>query len=122
MKLATSTPGLEGSPTRGADGAYLSGGLDPGNPMSSYRLLPCTAAMAKDQWDCPYMPRQGGMYQHTRKGGMFCYNGAASRPVTKSEIRCNDEAQIAMDYEWKRLVDKGCFDFSCVFPAMNSLP
>ena len=115
MKLAASTPGLEGSPTRGADDAYLSGGLIPGNPLSSYRILPCTAAMAEDSWNCPYMPRQGGNYLHTRKGGMFCYNDAASRPVPKSEIRLKEEAQKAMDFEWKRLVDKKCFDFSCVF-------
>ena len=57
------------------------------------------------------------MYLHTRKGGMFCYNGAASRPVTKSEVRSNKAAQDAMDFEWQRLVDKGCFDFTEVYPS-----
>ena len=99
-----------------ADEVDLQGGL-PGDPMRPYRLLPCTAAMAKDKWDCPYMPHQGGNYLHTRKSGWFCYNGAASRPVTRAEIRTESQAQEAMDFEWQRLVDKGCFDFKCVFDS-----
>ena len=115
--MATSDPGLKGSPSRGAEGCDPSGGINPGKPLDPYRILPCAAASAADKWDCPYMPRQGGMYLHTRKGGMFCFNGAASRPVTKSEIRNTKLAQEAMDYEWQRLIDKNCFDFGTVFPS-----
>ena len=49
LKLATSTPGLEDSPNAGVDGGYLSGGADSWKPMSSYRLLPCSAAVADDE-------------------------------------------------------------------------
>ena len=116
LKLATSEPGLQDSPSRGVDGCDPSGGTNPGKPLSPYRILPCAASLADDEWNCPYMPRQGGMYLHTRKGGMF-YNGAASRPVAKSEIRQSKAAQEAMDYEWQRLVDKDCFDFNTAFPS-----
>ena len=71
-----------------ADGMHLQGGEKP-KQGSPYTILPSTAAMSKDKWDCPYMPRQAGSYQHTphRSRHQFVYNAAVSRPVSKSEIR-----------------------------------
>ena len=86
-----------------------------------YSELPCTAAMAQDKWDCPYMPRQRGTYCHTQHSRhSFVYNAAASRPVPKSEIRAagrDGAPQKAMDLEWARLDRQGCFDYTEVFES-----
>ena len=67
------------------------------------------------------MPRQFGPYRHTpRKGHSFLYNAAASRTVARSEVRAagkDGDPQKAMDDEWARLVDQGCFDFEEVLES-----
>ena len=71
VKLATFYTRALGSPIRGGvDGGDPSGGTNPGKPLCPYRLLPCLAVMADNTWNCPYMPRQGGMSLHTHVGGM----------------------------------------------------
>ena len=80
-KPITSAPGLTEPTKRGVDDAYLSGGQIPGKPLSPYRILPCSAALAEDQWNCPFMPKQAKAYPHSRKGYSFAYKAAASRPV-----------------------------------------
>ena len=37
-----------------------------------------------------------------------------ARPVTKAELRANQEAIKAMAKEWRKLVEKRVFDFSIV--------
>ena len=57
-----------------------------GNPRDPYRVLPCAATLADDEWQCLYMPRQAGPYRHThRDGHHFVYNAAASRPVIETK-------------------------------------
>ena len=70
------------------------------------------------------MPRQNGNYRHTPRRNRFSYvyNAAASRPVPKSEIREGGKegpAQKALDDEWKRLDDQGCFDWSEIFESWH---
>ena len=86
-KLITSAPGLKEPTKRRVEDACLSRGQIPGKPLSSYRILPCTAAMADDSWNCPYMPRQGGNYLHTRKGGMVCFVTMAQPPSLFPSLR-----------------------------------
>ena len=40
-----------------------------------------------------------------------------ARPVTKAELRANDKAVKAMASEWRKLVEKGVFDWSVVRSA-----
>ena len=71
----------------------------------------------------PKMPRQAGLYHHTRrKGHHFLYNAAASRPVSKKEIDekgLDGKPRKAMDAEWNKLLERKCFNFDEYFESKD---
>ena len=67
---------------------------------------------------CPAMPTTSAKKEHRVKR---CWrpplSAMVARPVTKAELRANDEAIKAMAKEWRKLVEKGVFDWSVVRSA-----
>ena len=69
------------------DSVSEEGGV-PSDRSDPYRILPISAAGLSINQEFPQMPRQAGLYRHTKRKGLhILYNAAASRPVSRSEIK-----------------------------------
>jgi hypothetical protein len=63
----------------------------------------------------PAMPLRSKAHTHRPKEAVvYAYSACVARSVTKKEARQNAKAMAALDKEWKKLIDQGCWDNSTV--------
>ena len=80
------------------------------------RLVGPAMAIQENKHYVPSMPTTNDPQEHRQKidVGIFPFNAAVARTVTKKEVQSNPEALKAVIIEWEKLRKAGCWDESDV--------